>query len=64
MYTAVYIELLQYKFTFRKTVSFSSTLDDQDPHTSSYMCLRTGRSGGHNFTYRHVDLYRYLNTIF
>ena len=61
MYTAVYIELLRCKITFRREISFRSTLGDRTLHTSSYMSLRTGRSGGHSFTYRHVDLYSYLN---
>ena len=60
-YTAVYIELLRRKFTFRSKNPFRSTLDDRTPHTSSYLCLRTGRSGGNDFTYRQCS---YVNTSF
>ena len=43
--------------------SFRSTLGDRTPHTSSYICLRTGRSRGHDLIKRHLDLSSYVNTI-
>ena len=50
------------KITFRREISLRSTLVDRSLHTSSSMCLRTGRSGGQDFTYRHLDLSSYVNT--